>query len=1183
LLAGLVATTAIILIPFIPHLASVAVPYIVNILIPVAVEAVVGFFAGAGVAGQVIGFLTLHVSTVTLITKIAFIILSYMVISALLRKILFDKDALLREALPWSTFMSVGGKSKALLAFVQIRKLKLSFIFGVFVLASACLMWSTAWTIVFMILLFSWFRGPIKAWMMAKKTEKGFGYVVRAIARVPFIGFPIATAIFGIYDLITSFNDIWNAASNNKAVMNSLLDKKHSLFELHKALANIVSAIGFCAGLAIFIWLIYVTPIGAGGLIAYIKFAGLIMAFSTIPLILSYVIIYVPLLIIGLIRWVTALSGHDIKIGYKLKDVARDFAKSLRLDKLVEHLKNKEFDKVLDVLDAIINRVLHPFKHLASMLSNTASIIGLVIGMVISALILIDITLFAIYGMSMFSTGLIAFAGIAGSVILAFTIPLICGYLFAHFPAVAMAAVFWVAVNVFNVDTRFGMELSLDIFGYELNADSINNLWLFLISPALLELIISQIIGVKDTIIGGLKDLINLPMPIITSIKSIIMSVWNRFKRSPSAPAPTSPPADSEDGEPLEEVQDQGTNERTSPIGDFDQSIEKDVEWIQSDMEGDADIVIGFPFFNEVPSGNVIRTGGGQVNAAELAVDLARQAHLFYPDKKIAIVIIGESNDAGRKYFDELNELLINQDIEPGQVQLFTFTKEKRFASQPGMPQGKKWTTRALLKISQSLNADTLFLADGDVTVGPDWVKRFLDPTLTGQADVTSPDYARFYSTDDAAISDLVIQPLLAVTYGLLLQEPIAGDYGIRNTLFGVLLDDNAIWVSSRWFETRFHAAVIKADKVVEEIHIPIPKIHKANTLTQTIDRFHAYIGITFETLIRDNEFWKAQNIDEPPLLGIDSRGTAFATTRVDITPEMRQQGLIDGYGIGSSRLTNGEWCEALASGFYRYAAAETIDARTQVLDDLKKSFVTRLVTLSEQIESENSTLVDLHHVFNEEITVLHKLLRTSPVTVVEDKDIIDESMEICEDTKNAALLLEQAIKELPWAGPIPMGSHATAQREAASIETITSKINSIIKNTDNAEIALNEINSHIDNIEIALRKLEVLGPEGNEYYKDVITESLSLTMQKALELQARLQRISEIIAEISVNRADYITENETIISDLEIINKRLGALRVRIEETMERIETLRPFDVPRPERFRLDEIPREEELHTGA
>ena len=1532
LLAGLVATTAIILIPFIPHLAGIAVPYIVNILIPIVVEAVVGFFAGAGVAGQVISFLTLHGSTVTLIAEIAFIILSYMIISALLRKILFDKDALLREALPWSTFMSVGGKSKALLAFVQAKRLKLSFIFGVFVLASACLMWSTAWTIVFMILLFSWFRGPIKAWMMAKKTEKGFSYVVRAIARVPFVGFPIATAIFGIYDLKTSFNDIWNAASNGKAIMNDLLDQTHSLFELHKALANIVATIGFCAGLAIFIWLIYVTPIGAGGLIAYIKFAGLIMAFSTIPLISSYVIIYVPLLLISFIRWVTALSGHKMGIGYDFKDVARDFAKSLKLDKLLKHLKNKEFDKVLDVFDEIINRVLHPFKHMAGMLSNTMFIIGLVIGMVISTLVLIDITLFAIYGMSMFSTGLIAFAGIAGSVILAFTIPLICGYLFAHFPAVAMAAVFWVAVNVFNVDARFGMELSLDIFGHELNADSINNAWLFLISPALLELIISQIIGVKDTIIGALKDLINFIMFIVTSIKSVIQ---NRFKRPPPAPAPTSPPvtqpapqpqqpdqlepaatheargeaseldriacgaereyqavhdkangtqrdaeaADRESNRLADEtsradeakveaesiatearrkanefagktaeahkqartarheasrvegqaslleaqerqlIDDAATANRakdqagrnlqaakiqvsesktkaqtaaekanqaqsaagtaedrakateeanaegagtlrsraselrkmanqakiearearlnvdettksmtlirtrmaivtteailankakgaankrtkaararadsfsaravesetianeaqneasaaetkahdaeqkrdrlihkaeeakssseeatqaagqlhalatqyreeakvalgkaisarhdakeavkvahrlesrtyddssggdadyTSPIEVFDQSIAEDIEWIQSDM-GAADIVIGFPFFNEVPSGNVIRTGGGQVNAAELAANLAGQAHSFYPDKKVAIVIIGESNKDGKKYFDELNELLIGQDIESGQVQLFTFAKEKRFANRPELPQGKKWTTRALLKISQSLNADALFLVDGDVIVGPDWVKRFLEPTLTGQADVTSPDYARLYSTDDAAISDLIVQPLLAVTYGLLLQEPIAGDYGIKNTLFGMLLSDNELWVNPMWFETRFHAAVVKANKVVEEIHIPILKIHKANTLTQTVDRFHMYTGNTFDTLIKDNDFWRAQDIAEPPLLVIDSRGTVSAATRIDITPGMRQQGLIDSYGIGSPRLTNVEWCEALASGFYRYAAAGTIDARTQVLDDLKTSFVTRLVTLSEQIESENLTMVDLHHVFNEGIIVLHRLLRserTSPVSVAEDKNIINESVKICEDTKNAAELLEQAIKELPWAGPIPMELHVTAQQEAASIETITSKIDSIVKNTGNAEMALNEINSHIGNIEIALRKLKVLGPEGNEYYKDVITKSLGLTMQKALELQARLQRVSEIIAEISANNTDYITENEAIISDLETINRRLGALRVRIEETIERIKTLRPFDVPRPERFRLDEIPREEELQTEA
>ena len=114
----------------------------------------------------------------------------------------------------------------------------------------------------------------------------------------------------------------------------------------------------------------------------------------------------------------------------------------------------------------------------------------------------------------------------------------------------------------------------------------------------------------------------------------------------------------------------------------------------------EADIVIGFPFYNEIASNNIANTVGGKVDVAKLVEDLAAQAKKAYPDKRIAIIAIGESKGKGKDYFKELDSQLKTKDIESENVKVFKFMKAEEF----GGPEGKKWAERALLKISKELN-----------------------------------------------------------------------------------------------------------------------------------------------------------------------------------------------------------------------------------------------------------------------------------------------------------------------------------------------------------------------------------------------------------------------------------------------------------------------------------------------
>jgi len=413
----------------------------------------------------------------------------------------------------------------------------------------------------------------------------------------------------------------------------------------------------------------------------------------------------------------------------------------------------------------------------------------------------------------------------------------------------------------------------------------------------------------------------------------------------------------------------------------LDRSIVDNIEKIKAEMKK-ADIIIGIPFYNEVASNNILNSKGGVLDVARLIEDLVAQVKTTYPDKRVAIVAIGESNEKGQAAFDEADRALQELENKPGfpeNIKIFRFQKEKQFAGWDG----KKWSIRSILTISKELNAEAAFILDGDLVLErPDKIKLFLDPVLRGETDIVSPNYARLYSVDDIAIADLVTQPLLAAAYGLRLGDPNGGDYGIRNTLFDTLLSDGFIW-NNPLFESTMHSAIIRSGKKILDVGAG-EKIHKANTF-DAVDRVELYIKILFDTLAKDHDFWKGRTVDvnnilraPPAYFSEEAMEGTSATYRVDITEGIKQN-LIDTYNIGSDRLANKEWAKILASALNEYMAAATPEGKTAILANLKIQFVKRLITFTEEMQDQPLSAVD--DTITELTMELHNQLRTSPLS----------------------------------------------------------------------------------------------------------------------------------------------------------------------------------------------------------
>jgi len=170
-------------------------------------------------------------------------------------------------------------------------------------------------------------------------------------------------------------------------------------------------------------------------------------------------------------------------------------------------------------------------------------------------------------------------------------------------------------------------------------------------------------------------------------------------------------------------------------------------------------IVIGIPSYNEEDTiGYVVRQ-----------IDLGIKR--FFPSAKCLIINIdSDSTDNTKEAF------LSTQTFSP-----------KKYLNAGKNPRGKGKNLIKLFKYCNDLDVDYIALFDSDIkTVKPSWVFSLLNPLITEKFDYTVPVYSR--GCYDGNVTNNFAYPLTFALFGVDLQQPIGGEFGLNKRFYKYLL-----------------------------------------------------------------------------------------------------------------------------------------------------------------------------------------------------------------------------------------------------------------------------------------------------------------------------------------------------------------------------------------------------------
>lgn len=179
-------------------------------------------------------------------------------------------------------------------------------------------------------------------------------------------------------------------------------------------------------------------------------------------------------------------------------------------------------------------------------------------------------------------------------------------------------------------------------------------------------------------------------------------------------------------------------------------------------------IVIGIPSYNEEDTISYV------VNQVDLGLKK------FYPTSKCLIINVdSDSKDDTKEAF------LRTPTLYP-----------KKYLNTGREPRGKGKNLVELFKYCEKLDIDFIALLDSDIkTIKPNWVFLLLDPLMTEKFDYTTPVYSR--GCYDGNVTNNFAYPLTYAIFGVEIQQPIGGEFGLNKRLYKYLLrqstDENVL------------------------------------------------------------------------------------------------------------------------------------------------------------------------------------------------------------------------------------------------------------------------------------------------------------------------------------------------------------------------------------------------------
>jgi trehalose synthase len=188
------------------------------------------------------------------------------------------------------------------------------------------------------------------------------------------------------------------------------------------------------------------------------------------------------------------------------------------------------------------------------------------------------------------------------------------------------------------------------------------------------------------------------------------------------------------------------------------------------------EIVVGIPFIG-TPD---------QMAPLKKTIEIASQGvRQFHPRKKAAFVLAGAYE--GRRILEKIEVILREQKIEG---HCFALDKEV---------DGKGWTYRALMEVSDFLGSDLIllepdFLRKEEQGIQPRWIYSIYRPIELGN-DFVLPVFNR--PPEGKRVTDHLVTPMLVALYGYRIKEPMGGIYGINRSAFNTFLRDRRLFAET--------------------------------------------------------------------------------------------------------------------------------------------------------------------------------------------------------------------------------------------------------------------------------------------------------------------------------------------------------------------------------------------------
>lgn len=161
-------------------------------------------------------------------------------------------------------------------------------------------------------------------------------------------------------------------------------------------------------------------------------------------------------------------------------------------------------------------------------------------------------------------------------------------------------------------------------------------------------------------------------------------------------------------------------------------------------------------------------------------------------EEKSVGLVVKQVDQGLRKFYPNTENLIVNVDSNSEDKTKDVFLKTrtsctKKYINAGKTLRGKGKNIIELFKYCECQGVDYIALLDGDImTVKPSWIFSLLDPLITKGFDYVSPVYSR--SCYDGNVTNNFAYPLTFAIFGVNLQQPIGGEFGLNKRLYEYLL-----------------------------------------------------------------------------------------------------------------------------------------------------------------------------------------------------------------------------------------------------------------------------------------------------------------------------------------------------------------------------------------------------------